>query len=166
MHSFEIHFGKDFCLSVKAEGLFIKIKLLKSKDKMQVDMCQNRASLLRVLHRQSYLVLSYITMFEWQRALSWDVNNDPRSEDIRIESLSQNMSQKLISCLKNQKSLSWNILHVCINDVPKLLEIPYLILDVLIEVKEVHKIFQKDMEPWAQHSSCRAITLLSSKLVF
>lgn len=50
------------------------------------------------------------------------------------------------------------MLQVCINDVLKLLEIPYLILDVLIEVQEVHKIFQKDVVPWAQHSGCRAIT--------
>lgn len=61
--------------------------------------------------------------------------------------------------------MSWNILQVCINDVLKQLEISYLILDMLIEIEEAHKVFQKDMITWAQHGGSRAITLLASKLV-
>ena len=48
----------------------------------------------------------------------------------------------------------------------KLLDISYLISDVLIEIEEAHKVFQKDMVPWAQHSGNGAIILLASKLVF
>lgn len=48
----------------------------------------------------------------------------------------------------------------------KLLEISFLVFDMLIEIEEADKGYQNDMVPWAQHSGNRVVMLLASKLVF